>query len=79
MVKKYKATTNVKYNLLVSDNLLNQNFVTLKPCEKWLTDITYIPTDEGCLYLAGVMDLHGSIIVGWAMDRRMKTKLISSA
>lgn len=79
VVKKYKATTNSKHNLPVADNLLNQNFETKKPREKWLTDITYIPTDEGWLYLAGVMDLYGRAIVGWAMDSRMKTELVSSA
>ncbi|OBZ13786.1 hypothetical protein A7975_13355 [Bacillus sp. FJAT-26390] len=49
VVKKYKATTNSNHNLPVADNLLNQNFETSKPCEKWLSDITYISTDEGWL------------------------------
>ncbi|MBE0339819.1 IS3 family transposase, partial [Paenibacillus sp. 23TSA30-6] len=54
-VKKYKATTNSKHQLPVQENLLNQQFVAGAPNEVWMTDITYIPTDEGWLYLASVM------------------------
>lgn len=79
VTKKYKATTNSKHNLPVADNILNQNFKADKPNEKWVSDITYIPTREGWLYLAGVMDLYGRGLVGWAMDSRMKTELVSSA
>lgn len=78
-VRKYKVTTNSKHNLPVAENLLNQNFVADRPNEKWVSDITYIGTDEGWLYLAGVMDLHGRKLVGWAMDSRMKTELVSAA
>jgi transposase InsO family protein len=55
VVKKYKATTNSNHNLPVAENLVNQNFEASKPNEKWLSDITYIPTEEGWLYLAGVL------------------------
>jgi putative transposase len=79
VAKKYKATTNSNHNLPVADNIIEQNFETSKPNEKWLSDITYIPTGEGWLYLSGVMDLHGRRLVGWAMDSRMKTELVSSA
>lgn len=79
VTKKYKATTNSKHDLPVADNLLNQNFTSSKPNEKWVSDITYIPTKEGWLYLAGVMDLYGRKLVGWSMDSRMKTELVSSA
>ncbi len=78
-VKKYKATTNSNHNLPVAENLLNQNFTAEWPNEKWVSDITYIGADEGWLYLAGVMDLHGRKLVGWAMDSRMKTELVSAA
>jgi putative transposase len=74
VVKKYKATTNSKHNLPVAENLIRQDFTTSKPNEKWLSDITYIPTTE-----AGVLDLHGRKLVGWAMDSRMKTELIANA
>jgi len=79
VTKKYKATTNSKHNLPVADNILNQNFKADKPKGKWVSDITYIPTKEGWLYLAGVMDLYGRGLVGWAMDSRMKTELVSDA
>lgn len=78
-VKKFKATTNSKHNLPVAENLLNQDFAAGRPNEKWVSDITYIGTDEGWLYLAGVMDLCGRKLVGWAMDSRMKTELVSAA
>jgi transposase InsO family protein len=78
-VRKYKATTNSKHNLPVAENLLNQNFIADRPNEKWVSDITYIGTDEGWLYLAGVMDLHGRKLVGWSMDNRMKFELVSAA
>lgn len=77
--KKYKATTNSKHNLPVAENILNQQFTASKSNEKWLSDITYIPTKEGWLYVAGVMDLYGRRLVGWAMDSRMKTELVSNA
>jgi len=57
--KKYKATTNSNHNLPEADNLIAQDFRTGKANEKWLSDITYIPTAEGWLYLAGDLDLHG--------------------
>lgn len=79
VTKKYKATTNSKHNLPVAENLLNQEFAASKPNEKWVSDITYLATEEGWLYLAGVMDLFGRRIVGWAMDSRMKTELVSAA
>lgn len=78
-VRKYKATTNSKHNLPVAENLLNQNFKAERSNKKWVSDITYIWTEEGWLYLAGVMDLYGRKMVGWAMDSRMKTKLVSAA
>lgn len=69
--KKYKVTTNSKHNLPVSENILNRNFTADRTGQKMVSDITYIPTDEGWLYLAGVMALCGDKIVGTAMDGRM--------
>jgi putative transposase len=63
VTKKYKATTNSKHNLPGADNILNQNFTANKFNEKWVKDITYIPTKEGCLYHASVMDLYGHKLV----------------
>ena len=76
---KYKATTNSKHNLTVADNMLNRNFTTEKPSQKWVSDITYIYTKEGWLYLAGILDLYNRSIVGWAMDSHMRTELVSAA
>lgn len=78
-VKKYKATTNSKHHLPVQDNVLNQNFTASKPNEKWVTDITYVATEEGWLYLASVMDLYSRKIVGWHMSDRMTKELVLQA
>jgi len=76
VVKKYKATTNSNHNLPVAENLLNREFEASRPNEKWVSDITYVPTDEGWLYVAGMMDLYGREIVGWAMGERMTKGLV---
>lgn len=78
-VKKFKATTNSKHKLPVAENLLDQNFTASRPGEIWVTDITYIPTAEGWLYLAGVRDLFNGEIVGHAMSERMTKELVSKA
>jgi putative transposase len=79
VVKKYKATTNSNHNLPVAENLLNQEFNAVKSNEKWVSDITYIPTDEGWLYLAGILDLCDKEVVGWAMGDRMTKGLVINA
>jgi len=78
-VKKYKATTNSNHNLPVAENLLNREFTADKPNQKWVSDITYVATDEGWLYLAGVMDLCGRAIVGFAMAEHMRKSLVIEA
>lgn len=77
--KKFKATTNSNHKLPVAPNLLQQNFSASKPNEKWVSDITYIWTEEGWLYLAVVMDLHSRMIVGWSMSERMTSQLVIDA
>lgn len=72
-------TTDSDHRQPVAQNLLNREFSASRPNEKWLTDITYIETGEGWLYLAAVLDLYSRRIVGWAMDDHMQTVLISSA
>ena len=74
--KKFKATTNSKHSLPVAENLLEQNFVADAPNQVWVTDITYIPTDEGWLYLAGHKDLFTGEVVGYAMGERMTKSLV---
>ena len=78
-VKKFKATTNSKHKFPVADNLLEQNFSVTRPGEVWVADITYIPTDEGWLYLAGIKDLFNGEIVGYAMHERMTRGLCGKA
>lgn len=63
----------------VAPNLLDRDFEAERPDQKWLTDITYIPTQEGWLYLAAVLDLYSRRIVGWAMSRRMTSDLTRQA
>jgi transposase InsO family protein len=77
--KKFKATTNSNHKLPVAPNLLNQNFNAARPNEKWVSDITYIWTDEGWLYLATVMDLYSRKLIGWSLSERMTTKLVIDA
>jgi transposase InsO family protein len=77
--RKFKATTNSNHNLPVAENLLEQRFAPTKPNEVWVTDITYIPTGEGWLYLAGVKDVFTCEIVGYAMGERMTQALTAQA
>ena len=79
MQRKYKATTNSRHNLPVAENLLNREFKAEQPNQKWVSDISYVWTDEGWLYVAGILDLHRQKIVGWSMDRTMKTELVVQA
>lgn len=78
-VKKFKATTNSNHTLPVAGNLLDQNFKVDAPNKVWVTDITYIPTAEGWLYLAGHKDLFNGEIVGYAMSERMTKVLVSQS
>ena len=77
--RKFKATTNSKHTLPVADNLLNQDFVMSRPNQAWVTDLTYIATHEGWLYLAGIKDLYTCEIVGYAMGSRMTQELVGQA
>jgi len=77
--RKFKATTNSRHNLPVAGNLLNRQFRVYEPNKVWVSDITYIPTDEGWLYLAGHKDLFHGEIVGYAMADRMTKNLISES
>ena len=77
--RKFKATTNSKHNLPVAPNLLEQNFEANHPNQKWVSDLTYIWTNEGWLYLAVVLDLYSRMVVGWAMGERMTASLVSDA
>jgi len=77
--RKFKATTQSDHKLPVAPNLLQQDFAADRPNQKWVGDITYLWTDEGWLYLAVVLDLYSRKVIGWAMDKRMKSKLVCDA
>ena len=77
--RKFKATTDSRHTLPVAENLLNQRFKATAPNRIWLSDITYIPTDEGWLYLAGHKDAFTGEIVGYAMSPRMTKNLVSES
>lgn len=77
--RKYKVTTDSKHNLLVAKNVLNREFCPSAPNHAWGTDITYLWTQQGWIYLAVVIDLYSRRVVGWSMDRRMKKALVIRA
>jgi len=80
IVKRYVPnTTDSRHDHPVAENVLDQNFDTCATNRKWVTDITYIETEEGWLYLAGVLDLHSRKVVGWSMADHMKTELVEDA
>jgi transposase InsO family protein len=77
--KKFKATTNSKHNLPIAENLLKQDFTAEKPNTVWVSDITYIWTLEGWLYLAVILDLYSRQVIGWAISKRMTSGLVIKA
>lgn len=78
--KKFKPTTTVvDKTKKPADNLLAQVFTADAPNRKWVTDITYLPTDCGWVYLAAVLDLFSRKIVGWSISDRLTTPLVSQA
>ena len=72
-------TTDSVHERPVAANLLERCFVAEQPDQKWVADITYVPTDEGWLYLAGVLDLYSRKIVGWSMTEHMRVELVAEA
>jgi len=77
--KKFKATTNSRHALPVAPNLLNREFNVARPDEAWVSDITYVWTREGWLYLAVVLDLFSRRVVGWGMGDRLTAEIALSA
>ena len=70
--RKYRATTDSNHSLPVAENVLNRAFCPQAPNQVWGTDITYLWTQQGWIYLAVVIDLYSRRVVGWSIDRRMK-------
>jgi transposase InsO family protein len=77
--RRFKLTTDSKHSLPIFTNVLNRNFKPSKMNQAWTSDITYIETAQGWLYLAVVMDLYSRTIVGWAMDKNMMVDLVENA
>ena len=79
MRESIQADNSYRFDVTFCPNLLKQDFTASEKNTRWVSDITYIGTDQGWLYLAVVMDLYSRAIVGWAMDKYMDTELISAA
>jgi len=79
MKKRFKVTTNSDHKRPVAPNLVQQNFTAPHKDALWTSDITYIQTDEGWLYLAVVLDVFSRKIVGWSMNKRMTDQLVINA
>jgi transposase InsO family protein len=77
--RRFKVTTNSKHDHPVAANLVNRRFKAEKPNRLWSSDITYIWTKEGWLYLSVVLDVYSRRIVGWSMNRRLTKELVIDA
>jgi putative transposase len=77
-IRRFRVTTDSR-NTTASPNLLRRVFQVDRPNHSWVSDITYIPTREGWLYLAAILDLHSRAIVGWAMSRMLNSQLATDA
>jgi transposase InsO family protein len=77
--RKFRNTTDSNHPLPVADNILDRQFDAQGPNERWLGDITYIPTREGWLYLAAIEDLYSRMVVGWSMADHMESRLVVDA
>jgi putative transposase len=77
--RKYKATTDSNHALPVAPNLLDRDFQASRPNTVWVSDITYIWTRQGWMYLAVILDLYSRKVVGWSLDERMTAALVCNA
>lgn len=77
--RKYRNTTQSDHQREKSDNLLNREFNRKRINEVWTSDITYIRTSEGWLYLAAVMDIYSRKVVGWQLDKTLSSELVEIA
>jgi putative transposase len=77
--KRFKITTDSKHNLPIAPNLLDRQFEVVEPNQVWTTDITYLETAQGWLYLAAIIDLHSRMVVGFAIADHMKSSLVTDA
>lgn len=77
--RKFVHTTDSRHNYPVAENVLDRCFTVDKPNQAWVSDLTYIRTGQGWLYLAAIMDLYSRKIVGWSMAPSMPTDLVAGA
>jgi putative transposase len=77
--RRFRTTTKSDPTHPVAENLLDRQFTVARPNEVWVSDITYVPTREGWLYLAVVIDLFSRSVVGWAMERTLEASLATAA
>lgn len=77
--RRYRVTTDSAHDRPVAPHVLQRDFHSNTPNEKWVADITYIPTGEGWLYLAVIIDLYARRVVGWALSDRLKEDLTLKA
>jgi len=77
--RRFKTTTDSNHPFPIAENLLNRDFTTTEPDKAWVADITYIPTAQGWLYLAVIIDLFSRRVVGWSMAEHMRVDLVTSA
>jgi transposase InsO family protein len=77
--RRYKVTTDSRHGLPVAENLLDRQFTPAAPNQVWTSDITYLWTDEGWLYLAIVLDLFNREVIGWSLKPRMTADIVTDA
>ena len=77
--KRFVVTTDSRKTKQPADNILDCDFTSEHPNQKWVSDVTYIPTRKGWLYLSAIMDLYSRLIVGWSMGESNNTELVEAA
>jgi transposase InsO family protein len=77
--RRYKITTQSRHRLPVAPNLLSRDFLATAPNQKWVSDITYVRTEQGWLFLAAILDLYARLVVGWAIEPYLTTRLTLKA
>ena len=77
--RRFRKTTDSNHKLPIAENLLDRHFEVDEPNRVWVTDITYIETGEGWLYLAAIVDLYSRMVVGWSMSSKIDTVLCLDA
>ena len=77
--RKFKTTTDSNHPLPIAENVLKRNFLATEPDQTWVTDITYIATRQGWLYLTVIIDLFSRRVVGWSLAEHIRVELVLSA